>query len=172
LSLIYALGIAITYSVLGAVASLTGKIFWELAGSPWPYFIVANACIFFGLVFLDLLYLPLPVFSGKKIEPKGVISVFLFGLVSGLVVGPCMAPALGTILVYVSSRQNLAYGMLLLFCFAYGMCALLILAGTFSSVLINLPKSGIWMSRIKKACGLILIGIGEYFLIQAGRFML
>lgn len=172
LSIIYALGIAVTYSILGAIASLSGRLFGQMAGNPWPYFIVANACIFFGLVLLDVLSLPLPAFAAKRIEPKGIISVFLFGLVSGLVVGPCTAPALGTILVYVGSRQNLIYGMLLLFCFAYGMCAILILAGTFSSILVNLPKSGIWMSRIKKACGLILIGVGEYFLIQAGRYMI
>ncbi|MFH1622496.1 MAG: cytochrome c biogenesis protein CcdA [Candidatus Omnitrophota bacterium] len=172
LSVIYALGVAITYSILGAVASLTGRIFGQIAGTPWPYFILANICIFFGLMLLDVFTLPLPVFTTKKIESKGMISVFLFGLVSGLVVGPCIAPALGTILVYVGTKQNLIYGMLLLFCFAYGMCTVLILAGTFSSILVNLPKSGAWMNRIKKISGLILIVMGEYFLIQTGRYML
>ncbi len=172
LSLIYALGIAVTYSVMGAVASLAGKVFGQFAGNPWIYFIVANVCIIFGLVLLDVFNLPLPSFAAKKIEAKGIISVFLFGLVSGLVVGPCTAPALGTILVYVGSKQNLIYGMILLFCFAYGMCSVLILAGTFSSVLVNLPKSGIWMARVKRICGLILILIGEYFLIQMGRYIL
>ncbi|MBL7130368.1 MAG: sulfite exporter TauE/SafE family protein [Candidatus Omnitrophica bacterium] len=172
LSIIYALGIAVTYSILGAVASLTGKVFGQIAGNPWPYFIVANLCIFFGLVSLGVFKVPLPTFTTRRIEPKGIISVFIFGLVSGLVVGPCTAPVLGTILVYVGTRQNLLYGMLLLFCFAYGMCTILILAGTFSSLLVNLPKSGVWMGRIKRLCGLILIGIGEYFLIQAGRYLI
>ena len=53
-SMIYALGIAVTYSALGLIASLTGKLFGQIAGTPWPYFIVANACIFFGLVLLDV----------------------------------------------------------------------------------------------------------------------
>ncbi|MFC1708925.1 cytochrome c biogenesis protein CcdA [Candidatus Omnitrophota bacterium] len=172
LSAIYALGIATTYSALGAIASLTGRVFGQLAGNPWIYFIVANVCIFFGLVLLDVFRIPLPTFAAKRIEPKSAISVFLFGLLSGLVVGPCTAPALGTILVYVSTRQNLPYSMLLLFCFAYGMCTVLILAGTFSSVLTNLPRSGIWMARVKKVCGLILIVVGEYLLIQTGRYIL
>lgn len=170
LSIIYALGVATTYSILGAIASLTGKIFGQTASSPWPYFVVANACIFFGLVLLDVFNIPLPTFSTKKIEPKGLISVFLFGLLSGLVVGPCTAPALATILFIVGSKRNVLYGILLLFCFAYGMCTTLILAGTFSSVIVNLPKSGVWLERVKKLCGLILIGMGEYFLIQAGRY--
>jgi thiol:disulfide interchange protein DsbD len=172
LSAIYALGIAITYSILGAIASLTGRIFGQIAGSPWANFIVANACIFFGLVLLDVFNISLPTFKAKRIEPKGVFSVFLLGLFSGLVIGPCTVPALATILVYVSTKHTLVYGMALLFCFAYGMSTILILAGTFSGILINLPKSGIWMERIKKACGLILIGIGEYFLIQAGRYFI
>src|SRR3989338_6887227 len=54
LSIIYSLGIATTYSFLGVIASLTGKIFGQTAGSPWTYFVVANACIFFGLVLLDV----------------------------------------------------------------------------------------------------------------------
>lgn len=172
LSVIYALGVATTYSVLGAIASLTGRIFGRIAGSPWPYFIVANVCIFFGLVLLDVFSIPLPAFSAKKIEAKSVLSVFLLGLISGLVVGSCTTPVLATILVYVGTRQNLLYGILLLFCFAYGLCTILILAGTFSGIFVNLPKSGIWLGRIKKFCGIILILAGEYFLIQAGRYFI
>jgi thiol:disulfide interchange protein DsbD len=172
LSMVYALGIAVTYSALGLIASLTGKIFGQIAGTPWPYFIVANACIFFGLVLLGVFSIELRIFNARRIEPKGFFSVFLVGLISGLVVGPCTAPALGTILIYVSTKQNLFYGALLLFCFAYGMCALLILSGTFSGLLVNLPKSGAWLNRIKKICGIILILTGEYFLIQAGRYFI
>jgi len=172
LSVIYALGVATTYSILGAIASLTGSVFGQIAGTPWPYFIVANICIFFGLALLDVISLPLPAFATKKIEAKSLMSVFLLGLTSGLVVGPCTAPALGTILVYVGTKQNLIYSILLLFCFAYGMCTVLILAGSFSSILVNLPKSGAWLNRIKKISGIILIGMGEYFLIQTGRYML
>lgn len=170
LSIIYALGIAVTYSALGVVAGLTGKIFGQIAGTPWPYFIVANACIFFGLVLWDVFTIPLPNLGAKKIEAKGALSVFLVGLISGLVVGPCTTPVLAAILVYVSTKQNLVYGISLLFCFALGLCTLLVLAGTFSGILVNLPKSGAWLNRVKKLCGAVLIFAGEYFLIQAGRY--
>ena len=108
----------------------------------------------------------------NKIERKGgYLSVFLLGLASGLVAGPCTAPALGAILVYVASRQNVVYGASLLFSFAYGMGFLLILTGTFGAFFLRLPKSGAWLTGIKKAGGFILIAAGEYFLIQAGRLM-
>lgn len=172
LSIVYALGIAVTYSALGAVASLTGKIFGQIAASPWPYFVIANVCIFFGLTMFDVFTLPILGATSKRVEPKGLVSTFLFGIVSGFVVGPCTTPALTTLLVYVGTKQNLIYGILLLFCFAYGLCTTLILAGTFSGILVSLPKSGIWLERVKKLCGLILIGMGEYFLIQAGKLLL
>ena len=173
LSLIYVLGLAITYSALGLIASLTGKLFGEISTHPVSFLVIGNACILAGLSFFDIIPLNLigiPI-QGRIKRTGGYVSVFLLGLASGLVAGPCTAPALGTILLYVASRQNVFYGASLLFVFAYGMGLLLILVGTFSSLLLNFPKSGAWLMRIKKACGFILIAIGEYFLIKAGRFM-
>ena len=173
LSLIYVLGLAITYSALGLIASLTGRLFGEISTHPVSFLVIGNACILAGLSFFDIIPLNLigVEIQGKVKRRGGYVPVFLLGLASGLVAGPCTAPALGTILLYVASRQNILYGASLLFVFAYGMGFLLILVGTFSSLLLNLPKSGEWLIRIKKACGFILIAIGEYFLVKAGRFM-
>jgi thiol:disulfide interchange protein DsbD len=173
LSLVYVFGLAITYSVLGLVASLTGRLFGEISTHPISFLVIANACIIAGLSFLDVININ---FIGIRIQNKvkmtgGFFSVFLLGLVSGLVAGPCTAPALGTILLYVASKQNIIYGASLLFVFAYGMGFLLILAGTFGAAFLNLSKSEIWLRRLKKLSGFILIGIGEYFLIKAGRAM-
>ena len=172
ISLVYSSGIAVTYSVLGVIASLSGRIFGEISNNFWAYFILGFFYLLFGLMLLDVFHAPFFDLSVKKIKPKGIFSVFLFGLLSGVAVGPCLVPALGAILTFVASRQNVIYGAALLFSFSYGMCALLILTGAFSGVLANLPKSGRWLTRIKKAGGLILIGAGVYFFIQAGRFSL
>lgn len=173
LSLIYVLGLAITYSILGLIASLTGSLFGKISTHPISFLVVGNVCIIAGLSFFDIININ---FTGIRLENKvktrgGFFSVFLIGLASGLIVGPCIAPALGTILIYVASRQNIFYGMSLLFIFAYGVGFLLILSGTFSALFLSLPRSGIWLMRIKKMSGFILIGIGEYFLIKAGRLM-
>lgn len=173
LSLVYVFGISVTYSALGLFASLTGRLFGQIATHPLSYLIIANACIIAGLSFLDVISIN---FWGLNLKGKvnvghGFFSVFLFGLASGLVVGPCIAPALGTILVYVAAKQNIIYGSTLLFVFAYGMGISLILAGTFSAFFLNLAKSGAWLMRLRKLSGIILIIIGEYFLILAGRAM-
>jgi cytochrome c-type biogenesis protein len=173
LSLIYVLGLAITYSILGLIASLTGRLFGQISSHPISFFIIGNACIIAGLSFFDIINIS---FAGlclqNKIKMRGdFFSAFLLGLASGLVAGPCTAPALGTILLYVATKQNIFYGASLLFIFAYGMGFLLILVGTFSAVFVNLSRSGIWLERLKKLSGFILLGIGEYFLIKAGRLM-
>ncbi|MEK6564346.1 MAG: cytochrome c biogenesis protein CcdA [Candidatus Omnitrophota bacterium] len=173
LSLVYVLGLAVTYSALGLIAALSGQLFGRISSHPLSFLIVGNVCILAGLSFFEVINIP---FMGLRLENKierkgGYLSVFLLGLASGLVAGPCTAPALGAILVYVASRQNVVYGASLLFSFAYGMGFLLILTGTFGAFFLRLPKSGAWLMGIKKACGFILIAAGEYFLIQAGRLM-
>ena len=173
LSLIYVLGLAVTYSILGLIASLTGRLFGKICRHPVSFFIIGNACIITGLSFFDIINIG---FTGlrlqNKIKMKGdFLSAFFLGLVSGLAVGPCIAPALGTILLYVAAKQNVFYGASLLFVFAYGMGVLLILAGTFSALFVNLSRSEIWLARLKKLSGFILLGIGEYFLLKAGGLM-
>ncbi len=173
LSLVYVFGLAVTYSILGLIASLTGRLFGQISSHPISFLIIGNACIIAGLSFFDIFNIS---FTGirlqNKIKMRGdILSVFLLGLASGLIAGPCTAPALGTILLYVATKQNIFYGASLLFVFAYGMGFLLILVGTFSAVFINLSHSGIWLRRLKKLSGFILLGVGEYFLIKAGSLM-
>jgi thiol:disulfide interchange protein DsbD len=86
------------------------------------------------------------------------------GLTSGLIIGPCLTPALGAILAYLATKKHIIYGTTLLFCFAYGMGFLLILVGTFSGLLANLPKSGKWMVYIKRLAAFILLAMGAYFI--------
>ncbi|MCM8780809.1 MAG: sulfite exporter TauE/SafE family protein [Candidatus Omnitrophica bacterium] len=170
LSLIYVTGIAITYSILGLAASLTGKLFGFISSYPLTYILVGGVIIFFGLAMLDLFGLSLPgLFKVLPLKRKGYISIFLLGLTSGLVIGPCTTPALAAILVYLTTRQNIVYGMTLLFVFAYGMSVILILVGTFSSLIVSLPRSGRWMIYIKKLCGMIILVGGLYFIFEGIR---
>jgi cytochrome c-type biogenesis protein len=173
LSLFYVGGIALTYSILGGAAALSGKIFGQMQTTNWTYFIMANLCLIMGLSMLDVFSISLPVpqklmkltGSGNK---KGFLNSFLIGVVSGVVIGPCTAPALAVLLGYVAVKTNLLLGMSLLFVFAFGMGTLLIIVGTFAGVIASLPKSGKWMTKIKTIFGLILIGAAEYFLYTAG----
>lgn len=167
LSLVYVTGIAITYSILGLFASLSGTIFGRISSHPITYLSVGVLIVFFGLSMSDLFVLHLPVIKPLTLKKKGYFSAFLLGLSSGLVISPCLTPVLGSILLYLTAKKNLAYGATLLFSFAYGMGLILIIVGTFSALLVNLPRSGKWMLYIKRIFSFILIGMGIYF-IYAG----
>ena len=171
LSLVYVTGIAVMYSLLGLLASLTGTIFGKISTHPLTYFFVGGVIILFGLSMLDLFTLPLP--NIIKISPgqkkQGYFSTFFFGLSSGLIVSPCLTPALGSILLYLATKKNILYGMTLLFTFAYGMGLIFILVGTFSAALLSLPKLGKVMVYIKRIAALILIGMGIYFITASFR---
>jgi len=173
ISLIYVFGLALTYCALAVFAALTGKMFGQIQNSPVIFIVVSNVLIFFSLVMFDVI--PIPNFGlniHNKIKTKNIWTVILFGMASGLVIGACTAPILGTLLLYISSKQNIFHGVSLMFVFSYGIGASLILVGTFSGILGNLPKSGVWLIRVKQFCGLILIVAAQYFLVKAGMLML
>ena len=172
ISLIYVLGLALTYSALGIFAALTGSFFGQLQNHPAVFLFAGSILVLFSLVLFDVI--PLPVLGINlqgKIKIQNLWTVLLLGMSSGLIVGPCTAPVLGALLFYVASHQKILYAVSLLFVFSYGLGASLILAGTFSGLLSRLPKSGRWLLVVKRLCGGVLLLAGEYFFIKAGRFM-
>ena len=171
LSLSYVVGIAVTYSILGVFAASTGRLFGEISSNPYAYFIIANIIILLGLGMLDVF--TIPVITSKGMTSRGgFLGAFVIGIASGIVIGPCTAPVVGVLLIYVASTQNIILGGGLLFVFAFGMSILLILVGTFSGFLAALPQSGEWMVKVKKIMGIFMIGLGEYFLIKMGQALL
>ncbi len=174
LSIFYVIGMAATYSALGAFAALTGKLFGSASTNPILYLVVANIFIFLGLSMLDVFALPIPSFLTSRQPGKksgGYLGAFLVGLLAGTVAAPCTAPVLGVVLTYVAAEQNVFYGITLLFIFSIGLGTLLIIVGTFAGLMSSLPKTGTWSVVIKKFFGWLMIAAGEYFLITAGKLL-
>ena len=170
LSLFYVTGMAITYSFLGVLAVLTGNIFGKFSSSPLVNLISGILIFIFGLFMLDIFHfnfsfhLKLPVY--KKANFGGAL---LLGLVSGLMISPCLTPILGAILAYLSTTKNIFYGGFLLLSFSYGLGLILILIGIFGTGMAGLPKSGKWMVAIKKVCASVIVLSGIYFIFTAIR---
>ncbi|MFH0925239.1 MAG: cytochrome c biogenesis protein CcdA [bacterium] len=174
LSSFFALGLAITYSALGAVASLTGSIFGVIQTNPYINIIVANIFILFGLSMLDVLRIPVPTFLQRlyfRGQKGSVIGAFVLGLATGIIASPCVLPIMGSLLTYVATKQHVFFGMSLLFVYSLGMSFLFIVAGTFTGVLTSLPKFSYYMVKVQRLSGFFMIGLGEYFLINAGRLL-
>jgi len=171
ISLIYVLGMAIIYALLGMMAALTGQFFGKVSVHPITNLVVGNICILFALNMFDVFTIPMPSFltkaSSAASKRKGVIGLLLMGATSGTIIAPCTAPVLGTVLTFVSTTQNVVYGFFLLFTFALGLGTLIVIVGVFSGLLSALPKSGVWMVAIKKTLGFLMIIAGEYFIMKA-----
>jgi thiol:disulfide interchange protein DsbD len=90
-------------------------------------------------------------------------------MLSGLVVGPCTAPVLGGLLLYVGASGHPVFGATLLFTFALGMGLPVVVLGTFAGLLANLPKAGEWTVKVQRAFGVLLLLAGEYLLLEAGK---
>jgi thiol:disulfide interchange protein DsbD len=166
-SLVYVLGIALTYSALGVFAASTGALFGSFMNSP----------LVLGFVCLVFLAMSLSMFGAYEfsLPPKlqnklgsfhghGFSGAFLAGAVAGLVASPCVGPVLVGILTHVAQTKSLWLGFWSLFIFAWGMGLLFLFLGVFSSATKMLPKSGPWMEGVKHFFGLLMLGTFYYYL--------
>jgi cytochrome c-type biogenesis protein len=170
LSLSFVLGLAVTYTALGLFAAMTGKLFGTVQSSPLTLGILGGLFILMGLAMLDVFQLSLEKYVPGGLTSRrrtGVFGSFVIGVTSGFVLGPCTTPVLAVILGVVAARQSLLFGGSLLFAFSMGMGSLLILVGTFTGLLVNMPKSGAWMVIVKKSSGVVMLAVGAYFLYSA-----
>jgi thiol:disulfide interchange protein DsbD len=176
LSSFYVLGLAIVYASLGAFAALSGKLFGGLTNNSWTYLFVGNVCLFFGLAMLEVFPLSPPAFFNRlrvRDHPgNDILTSVLLGGTSALVVSSCTTPILAVLLTLVATRQDLVWGISMLFAFGYGLGVLVIFVGTFTGLLSSLPRSGVWMRRVQKFFGLLMILAAEYYFIKAGEFWL
>lgn len=164
-SLLFVLGLTITFTILGLIAGLMGKLLGDVGGF-WPY-LIAAVCIIMGLHMLGAWNFSLPVPQTWKPEQGGALGAFLLGLLFGVISAPCATPILAVLLVYIASKGNLAYGGLLLFFYALGHCALILVAGTSMGLAKRLLESkGLITSLayLRKGSGVLIILIGLFFI--------
>ncbi len=171
-TLLYALGLALVYALLGLLAGLTGTLFGTVSANKWAYFAMGNLLLLAALAMLDVFPVSAParlVTWASKFGGQSPGAVFLMGATSGLVAAPCGAPAFAAVLTFVSGTRSAGLGFLYLLVFSLGMTAVLIAVGLSAGTLAALPKSGRWMLWVKKAGGLIILGMAEFYFIKAGQ---
>jgi cytochrome c-type biogenesis protein len=126
-SLVFILGLSLTFTLLGAAASLMGGFLGFLGR--WLYIGLAVIAVVMGLHLMGVLSLVLPFQKTRMVKSKGLWGAFLLGLLTGTVSSPCATPVLAVILAYVSTQGDILYGGSLLFAYAVGHCALIFIAG-------------------------------------------
>ena len=172
MSLVYAFGLATVYAALGLIAGLTGTLFGTISANPWAFFAMGNLLLLSGLAMLDAIPVLVParlLAWASKFGSQSLGAVFVMGATSGLVAAPCGAPAFAAVLTFVGSTQSAGLGFLYLFVFSLGMTALLIVIGIFSGTLAALPKPGRWTVWIKRAAGVLMLAMAEYYFVKMGQ---
>lgn len=165
LSLAFVLGLAVTFAIFGVIAAAFGKIIGQL-GSGWYYFMAAVAVIM-GLNLLGVININYPSFANMPVKAKGPGGAFVVGLLFGLVASPCATPVLAVIMAFVVTKGQLWYGAALLFFYGLGHGLPLLVVGTFTATIKNLPRLQRWSHYVTIFSGILLIGLGFYFLALA-----
>ena len=162
-SLTFILGLSITFTILGAIASFIGGLF-GVAGRTW-YFVVGGIAVAIGFHLTGLFEWNSAVPVPLQPKQKGILGAFFLGLIFGIVSSPCATPVLVLILTFVASKGEILYGTSLLFVYAIAHCALIFLAGVAAGFAEGFIKSkgilnvAIWGKRIG---GSIVFLVGVY----------
>src|SRR6185295_19012261 len=162
---LYVLGMAVTYSVLGVVAGLSGGLIGSTLQSPWivgalVVLFVALALGMFGLFELRLPGSITRLGGGRR----GPLGALVMGLTMGLVAAPCIGPFVVGLLAFVGASGSPLLGFWLFFVMALGMGLPNLVLGVFSGSLSSLPRSGEWLIYAKKVMGVGMLGVALYFL--------
>lgn len=169
LSSVYVIAVAATYALVGLAAGLFGHNLQ--ATFQQPAVIIGFSLVFVALALsmFGFYELRLPAAVQNRLDALSrsqrggsLIGVALMGLLSAIIVGPCVAPPLAGALLYLSHEGSAVTGGSALFALGLGMGAPLLLVGASAGQL--LPRAGAWMDAVKKVFGVLLLAVAVWFL--------
>lgn len=168
LSLAFVLPMALTYAGVGAAAALAGANLQATLQNPWVLGTFGLMFVALALAMFGFYELQLPAVLRNRLNTASqgqrggtVGGAATMGVLSALLVGPCMTAPLAGALLYIGNTGNVLTGGLALFAMGLGMGAPLVLVGTLGARL--LPRPGDWMNRVKVLFGFILLGTAIVF---------
>jgi thioredoxin:protein disulfide reductase len=164
LSASFVLGIVVLYTVMLVVAALTGGLFGAALANRWVNLGLATLFFVLAAAMFGAFEMTLPESAMQRLSTVGGIGyggAFGLGLVLSLVAAPCVGPVASGIILYIAQRQNVLLGAGMGASFALGLGLPFFLVGAFA---MSLPKGGKWMLWVKSFFGIVLCGVGLYFL--------
>lgn len=166
LGILYVLGMALTYSVVGVVTALSGAVFGSLLQSPIVIIIIAGIFVVLALSMFGLYEIKMPDSMVTKAggARAGVFGAFFMGLTMGIVAAPCIGPFVLGLVTYVAAKGDVFYGFVMFFFLAIGLGTPYIFLAIFSGRIKSLPRAGFWMEGVRNIFGFILIAMAIYFL--------
>lgn len=166
---VYVLSMALVYAALGVVAALLGANLQAWLQQPWLLGSLAALFVLLALPMFGAFELQLPMFLRDRLERAGsrtrggnLAGAALLGMLSGLLMGPCMTAPLAGALLYIAQSGNVVQGGLVLFSLGLGMGLPLLLLVTLGNR--YLPRPGAWMNLVKGLFGFVFLAMALYTL--------
>ena len=162
-SIVFTLGLTITFTVLGIIAGAMGRLFGDVGGF-W-YYVLPPVAILLGLQLLGVFNFNIGLPQRFVPKRKALFGALLMGFFFGIVASPCATPVLAVILTFAATRENIVFSGGLLLAYALGHWVLVLGAGISTGFAQRaLASKGIsnFSTYSKKAAGVILIGVGIY----------
>jgi len=169
LSLVYVLAMASAYALVGLVAGMFGRNLQ--ASFQHPAILIGFSLLFvvLALSMFGFFHLQVPAFIQTRLEATSrrqrggnLLGVAVMGVLSAVIVGPCVAPPLAAALLYLSHQGSPVTGGLALFALGLGMGAPLLVLGASAGRL--LPRTGPWMEAVKQGFGVVFLALAVWFL--------
>jgi len=169
LSLVYVLAMALTYTAAGVIVALIGANLQAWFQNPWIVSVFSLIFVLLALSMFGLYELQMPSaiqtrLVGFSNTQKGgaFVGVGIMGVLSALIVGPCITVPLVAALLVIGQSGDALRGGLSLFALGIGMGIPLLIIGTSAGKLV--PKAGPWMQSVKYVLGVLLLGVAIWFL--------
>lgn len=168
-SLVYVLSMAFTYTAVGVIAGLVGADIQAAMQNPWVLTIFAGMFVALAFSLFGYYEIGLPASWQSKLskasddaQGKGIMGTAIMGLLSALIVGPCVAPPLGGAVLFISHTGDAFLGGAALFVMSIGMGMPLLLVGIGAGKF--MPKPGGWMTVVSQVFGVMMLGLGIFML--------
>ncbi len=169
LSAVYVLASTVVFTIAGVIAGLVGANLQAAFQQPWILTAFALLFVLLSLSMFGFYELQLPAALQNRIasvsnrqQGGSLTGVAIMGVLSALIVGPCVAPPLAAAVLYISQTRDPLFGGLALFVLSLGMGAPLVAAGTAAGKL--LPRAGAWMDSVKAVFGVSFLALAIWML--------
>ena len=171
LSTAFVLPMALTYAAVGAAAALAGAHLQAVLQNPWTLGVFGLIFVILALAMFGFYELQLPAALRQRLNTVSqgqrggtLLGAAMMGVLSALLVGPCMTAPLAGALLYIGNTGDVWTGALVLFALGLGMGVPLLLVGTLGAKM--LPRPGAWMNRVKGLFGFVLLGTAILFMAR------
>ncbi|MFK5976931.1 MAG: protein-disulfide reductase DsbD [Sulfurovum sp.] len=168
-SLVYVISMSLTYTVVGVVAGILGADIQTAMQDPIVLTVFAGVFVALAFSLFGYYEIALPSSWQSKLnsasdnaQNKGILGTAIMGLLSALIVGPCVAPPLGGAVLFISHTGDAFLGGLALFVMSMGMGMPLLLVGLGAGKF--MPRPGGWMTSISQIFGVTMLALAIFML--------